>query len=136
VTPENSSSGNEEEEESDGGQAPLRGGIPRPPHQEPQRRQRSRRPWRVWKHPPPGGPWKRRRAAEAPARAADVWERCSGDDGRYHSACRALEEEEAGLLHLQVSSRFSRRSGFEGPELNFLSPCSQGGTDCPRLRAR
>jgi hypothetical protein len=33
----------EEEEESNGGRAPPRGGILRPPHREPQRRQRSKR---------------------------------------------------------------------------------------------
>jgi hypothetical protein len=47
-----------------------------------------------------------------------------------------LEEEEAGLLHLEVSSRSSRCSGFKGLEPNFLSPCSQGGADRSRPRAR
>jgi hypothetical protein len=70
------------------------------------------------------------------ARRGSARERCNGDGGRHHSACRALEEEEAGLLHLEVRSRSSRRYGFEGLELNFLSPCSQGGADRPRPRAR
>jgi hypothetical protein len=70
------------------------------------------------------------------ARCGSVWESCSGDDGRHHGAHRALEEEEAGLLHLEVSSRSSKRSDFEGLELNFVPLCSQGGADCPRTRAR
>jgi hypothetical protein len=47
-------------------------------------------------------------------------------------AARALKEEEARLLHLEVSSRSLRCSDFEGLELSFLSPCSQGGADRPR----
>jgi hypothetical protein len=52
-----------------------------------------------------------------------VRECCNGAASRRHSARRALEEEKAGLLHLEVSSRFSRHSGFEGLELKLLSPC-------------
>jgi hypothetical protein len=61
----------------------------------------------------------------AGVRRGSIRERCSGDDGCHHSARRALEEEEAGILHLDVSSRSSRRSDFEGLELKFVSPCSQ-----------
>jgi hypothetical protein len=62
-------------------------------------------------------------AAEALARTAEASDCCSGDAGRRHSVRRALEEEKVGLLHLEVRSRFSRRSGFEGVELKLLSPC-------------
>jgi hypothetical protein len=51
-----------------------------------------------------------------------VRECCSGNTDCHHSVRRALEEEEARLLHLEVSSRFSRCSGFEGLELKLLSP--------------
>jgi hypothetical protein len=76
------------------------------------------------------------RAAEAPARATEA----SGSAVVVTPAAttvvrRALEEEEAGLLHLEVSDRFSRHSGFEGLELKLLSSCSQGITDRPRPRA-
>jgi hypothetical protein len=66
------------------------------------------------------------------ARRRSVWEHCGGDDGRQCSACRTLKEEEARLLHLEVSSRSPRCSDFEGLELSFLSLCSQGGADRPR----
>jgi hypothetical protein len=48
------------------------------------------------------------------ARRRSVWEHCGGDDGRQCSACRTLKEEEARLLHLEVSSRSPRCSDFEG----------------------
>jgi hypothetical protein len=59
----------------------------------------------------------------ADARREGVWECCGGDADRCHSVCQALEEEKAGRVHLEVSSRFSRCSGFEGLELKLLSPC-------------
>jgi hypothetical protein len=40
------------------------------------------------------------------------------------------------LLHLEVSGRSSRRSGFEGLALSPLLSCSQGGADRPRACAR
>jgi hypothetical protein len=40
------------------------------------------------------------------------WERRSGGDRRRISTHRILKKEEAGLLHLEVSGRSSRRSGF------------------------
>jgi hypothetical protein len=46
------------------------------------------------------------------ARCGGVWERGSGDAGLHHSARRALEEEEAGLLHLEVSNRPSECPSF------------------------
>jgi hypothetical protein len=59
ATSEYSLLGEGEEEESDGGQAPLRSGSMRPPHREPQRRQRDKCLGRAWKCPPPGGLRKR-----------------------------------------------------------------------------
>jgi hypothetical protein len=75
------------------------------------------------------------RRGSANACHGSIWECCSGGDRRHSSVRRTLEKEEARLLHLEVSSRSSRRSGFEGLELSFLSSCSQGGTDRPRPRA-
>jgi hypothetical protein len=68
-------------------------------------------------------------------RHGGVWERCSGDTGRHRSVRRALEKKEAGLLHLEVSSRSSGCPGFEGLELKLLFLCSQGGADRPRPHA-
>jgi hypothetical protein len=132
VTSEYSSSGEGEEEESDRGQAPLRGGGLRPLTKS----RRGGRGTSAW-----GGRGSARRQAVyerggvhrrgAGARHGGIQEHCSGDVGHHHSVRRALEEEEAWLLHLEVSSRFSRRSDFEGLELKLLSPCSQGGADRP-----
>jgi hypothetical protein len=52
-----------------------------------------------------------------------VWEYCSGDAGRRHRVRRALEEEEARLIHLEVSGRLSRCSDFNGLALKLLSSC-------------
>jgi hypothetical protein len=52
------------------------------------------------------------RRGGAGARRGGVWERGSGDAGRHHSARRALEEDEAGLLHLEVGNRSSGHLGF------------------------
>jgi hypothetical protein len=52
-----------------------------------------------------------------------VWECYSGDAGHCHGVRRALEEEKAGLLHLEVSIRVSRCSSFEGLKFKLLSPC-------------
>jgi hypothetical protein len=85
------------------GAAPLRGGSLRPPHQEPRRWQRSKRLGRA-RHQ---AVYKR-----GAARRGGIWERGSGDAGRHHSACRPLKEEEAGLLHFEVSNRPSGGPGF------------------------
>jgi hypothetical protein len=42
------------------------------------------------------------------------------------SVRRTLEEEEAQFLHLEVSSRLSRRSSFEGPKPNSSCFCVRG----------
>jgi hypothetical protein len=55
----------------------------------------------------------------------------SGDTGRRHSVCRALEEEKVELLHLEVSNRPSRRPVSRGRSLIFLFSRSQGGADRP-----
>jgi hypothetical protein len=67
------------------------------------------------------------RAVEVPACAAEVlahgggvWGHGGGNTGRARSACRALEEEEARLLHPEVRNRSSRhpvleRQGFDFP---------------------
>jgi hypothetical protein len=62
-----------------------------------------------------------------------VWERCGGDDGRHNSIGRTLEEEEARLLHLEVSSIFFERPWFRWTGAQFMFPRSQGGADrfCP-----
>jgi hypothetical protein len=103
---------------------PSRGGSLRSPHQESRRRQRNRRLGRAWKCPPPGG--LRRGGARhggTGARRGGIWERCSGDGGRHHSARRAFEEQEAGLLHLEVGNRSSRRPGLERQEFNPFVFC-------------
>jgi hypothetical protein len=64
-----------------------------------------------------------------------AWECCGGGDRRHSSIRRTLEEEEARLLHLEVSSRSSGRFGFEGLELSLLLSCSQGGADRPHTCA-
>jgi hypothetical protein len=65
-----------------------------------------------------------------------IWECCGGDDKRHSSIRWTLEKEEARLVHLEVSSRSSRRSGFEGLELSLLFSCSQCGADRPHTCAR
>jgi hypothetical protein len=84
ATPANSSAEEEEEgeeEQSDGGQAPLRGGVPRPRRYGPQRQPWSKHPWRARRHLPLGHQWR-----------------------RHNGAPQTLEEVEAGLLQLDVSS--------------------------------
>jgi hypothetical protein len=76
------------------------------------------------------------RGGRADRRGADerqgcIWERCGGDEGRHSSIRRTLEEEEARILHLEVSSPLPRWSGLEGPELSFWFLCSQGGANRP-----
>jgi hypothetical protein len=56
----------------------------------------------------------------AGVRRGGVWECDGGDVGRGHSARRALEEEEAGLLHLEVGNRSSRRTVLERQEFNLF----------------
>jgi hypothetical protein len=137
ATPENSSSDEEEEEESNGGASPP---LPPPDVESSAPVAKGRRGGRGagaragcgnTHHRAVRGRGGVRRGGTGERRES-VWERCDGDDGRHRSACRTLEEEETRLLHLEVSSHSSRRSGFEGLELSFLSPCSQGGTDHPR----
>jgi hypothetical protein len=65
-----------------------------------------------------------------------VWECCGGDDRRYCSVRRTLEEVEARLLYLEVSSRPSRRSSLGGRNQIFSFSCLQGGADRPPSRAR
>jgi hypothetical protein len=111
-----SSSGEEEEKESDWGQASPERWNPSPP---------SPRATEAAEEQAPGARGRggtRRRGAVV--RRGSVWESRSGDDGRLSSICRTLEEEEARLLHLEVSSPSPRRSGFEGLELSVLSLCS------------
>jgi hypothetical protein len=72
----------------------------------------------------------------AGARCRGVWERGGGDAGRHHYACRALEEEEVGFLHLEVGNRSSRCPVLERRESNPSVLRLQGGTDCPPSRAR
>jgi hypothetical protein len=113
ATSEDSSLGDEEEEESDRGQAPLRGGSLRPltessaRHREVYRRGGARR----------GGAGAHRGGIGASR--GGVWERDGGDVGRGLSTHRALEEEEAGLLHPEVGRRSSRRPVFERREFNL-----------------
>jgi hypothetical protein len=109
-----------------GGGLPPRGGCSHPHCQEPQRRERNRRPWRALTHLPRGGPleeW----CAPRKLRVCrgGVWEYCDGGGGggRRRSDCRTLEEEEAWFLHLEVSSHLSRHSGFEGLEPNSSCFC-------------
>jgi hypothetical protein len=130
------SSSSEEEEESNGGRAPPRGGILRPLTE-------SRRGGRGASARGRRGSARRRavcardgaRHGDTSACRGSVQERCSGNAGRHHIVRRELEEEEAGLLHLEVSNCPSSRSGFEGLELKLLFRCSQGVADRPRPRA-
>jgi hypothetical protein len=135
ATPENSSSDEEEEEESNGGASPpppdVESSAPVAKGRRGGRGAGARAGCGNTHHRAVRGRGGVRRGGTGERRES-VWERCDGDDGRHRSACRTLEEEETRLLHLEVSSHSSRRSGFEGLELSFLSPCSQGGTDHPR----
>jgi hypothetical protein len=54
-----------------GGSPPKRWN-PSPPHQQPQRRHRSRRSWWAQKRSPPGSLWKRQRAPRKHQRVAEV----------------------------------------------------------------
>jgi hypothetical protein len=54
------------------------------------------------------------RRGSASARRGSVWECCCGSDGRHSSVRRTLEEEEARLLHLEVSSVLPRHPKFRG----------------------
>jgi hypothetical protein len=76
-----------------------------------------------------------RRSVEGAACLGGVWESCGGGNRRHSSVRRTLEKEEARFIHLEVSGRSSRRSGFEGLALSPLLSCSQGGTDHPRTCA-
>jgi hypothetical protein len=135
ATPENSSSDEEEEEESNGGASPpppdVESSAPVAKGRRGGRGAGARAGCGNTHHRAVRGRGGVRRGGTGERRES-VWERCDGDDGRHRSACRTLEEEETRLLHLEVSSHSSRRSGFEGLELSFLSPCSQGGADHPR----
>jgi hypothetical protein len=60
------------------------------------------------------------RATELPACATDVTGGCGGGNVcRSHNARRAPKEEEAGLLHPEVSNRSPRRPVLEGREFDF-----------------
>jgi hypothetical protein len=113
TTPENSSSSSEEEEESDGGRDPREVESPTPVTKG-RRGSRGadahggRGGTRYRAVCGRGGAW-RRGAGE---RCRGIWERCGGDDGRHNSACRTLEEEEAGLLQLEVSGPVPRHPQF------------------------
>jgi hypothetical protein len=67
-----------------------------------------------------------RRGGTGAHRGGD-WGCGGGHVGRGHNACRAPEEEEAGLLHPQVSDRSPRHHVFERRVPDFSSLCSQGG---------
>jgi hypothetical protein len=90
VTSEYSSSGEGEEEESDRGQAPPKRWDPAPP---------SPRAVEAAEEKAPGAGARRRAVCGrgdahrggTSARRGSVWGRCSGDSGRHHSACQALE---------------------------------------------
>jgi hypothetical protein len=107
-----------------GGRPPERW-EPAPPHRKPRRRRRN-------KHL--GGHGSARRWAvygRGGVRRGGVWRHDSGGDDSGLSARRALEEEEAGLLHIEVGHRPSRHSVSRAVSLIFLISRSQGGTDCP-----
>jgi hypothetical protein len=77
-----------------GGGLPPRGGCPHPRRQEPQRRQRSRRPWRARKHPPPGVRGRTDARHEGTGTClGGVWGCCGSGDRRHNSVRRTLEEE-------------------------------------------
>jgi hypothetical protein len=64
-------------------------------------------------------------------RCGGVWRCDGGGDGRGLSARRALEEEEAWLIHLEVGHRSSRRSISRGVSLISSISYLQGGADRP-----
>jgi hypothetical protein len=132
------SSEEEEEEESDGGGGlPPRGGILRPPSPRAAEAVEEQALGTGAEAPAAGRSAEgMARATEAPARAAEVSGSAAVATTAPTIAPAALEEEEVGLLHLEVSSRSSRRSDFEGLEPNFISPCSQGGANRPRPHTR
>jgi hypothetical protein len=69
-------------------------------------------------------------------RREGFWRRDGGDVGRGLSARRALEEEEAGLFHLEVGHHSSRCSISRCVTLIFPISRSQGGANRPPLRLR
>jgi hypothetical protein len=137
ATPEYSSS-EEEEEESDGGRPPERW-VPAPPSPRaveavedqvlgagsgaPAAGRSTEEVARASEVPT--------RSTEVPARRGVVRRRDGGGVGRGLSACRALEEEEAGLLHPEVGHCSSRHSVSRGVSLIFSISRSQGGADRP-----
>jgi hypothetical protein len=119
-----------------GGGLPPRGGIPHPRRQEPRggRGAGARGGRGSTRHQVVRGRGDARHGS-ASVCCGGIWECCGGGDRRHSIVRRTLEKEEARLLHLEVSSRSSRRSGFEGLELSLLFSCSQGGADHPRTCA-
>jgi hypothetical protein len=119
-----SSSGEGEEEESDGGQAPPeRWGLR--PLTESHGGGRGASAWGRRGSARHRALYRRgdARRGGASTRRGGVWECCRSDTGRRLGVRLALEEEKAGLLNLEVSSRFPKCSGFEGLELKLLSSC-------------
>jgi hypothetical protein len=70
-------------------------------------------------------------AAEVPAHAAEASGGATAAAMAVASAHRALEKEEAGLLHLEVGHCSSRRFVSRGVSLILLISRSQGGADRP-----
>jgi hypothetical protein len=106
-----------------GGGLSPRGGSPRPPRPEPRRRQKRQRLGWVRERPPPGSLRERRLApGGAGARRGDVRGCGNGHTGGGHNVRRALEEEEAGILHPEVGGCCTTRRIFETSEdLTFLA---------------
>jgi hypothetical protein len=65
-----------------------------------------------------------------------ICERRGGAGGHYCGAPRTLEEEETGLLQLEVSGTFRACPEFRGPVLTLVLSHSLGGAarPCPRER--
>jgi hypothetical protein len=130
ATSDYSSSGEEEEEESDGGRAPLRGGSMHP-LVESRGGSRGASDW--------GGRGSTHHRAvhgRGGAHRGGAWQCDGGDAGHSHSARRALEEEEAGLLHLEVGHRSYRRPVLERQEFNLSAFASAGWRRPSPPRAR